>query len=305
MSEPQRAREVIGFIGLGKIGTPMAERLRLAGFELLIHDSRPEAMAPLREKGCRTAASPAELAAEADTVLLSLPTPAAVEGVVLGSQGIARGNRLTRVIDLSTSGPRTSQTVAAGLSRVGKVLWDSPVSGGPAGARAGTLALMLACPSNEIEAATSILRHLGKVFHVGERAGMGQTMKLVNNLMSAAALAISSEAVALGVKAGLAAQTVVEVCNAGSGRNSATLDKFPRAILPRAFNFGFTNGLMSKDVDLCLREAQALGLSLPVAQSVQETWARAVAEIGPEEDFTTIVKLMEHSAGVEFRGAAL
>jgi 3-hydroxyisobutyrate dehydrogenase-like beta-hydroxyacid dehydrogenase len=83
------------------------------------------------------------------------------------------------------------------------------------------------------------------------------------------------------------------------------LDKFPRAILPRAFNFGFTNGLMSKDVDLCLREAQALGLSLPVAQIVQETWARAVAEIGPEEDFTTIVKLMEQSAGVEFRGAAL
>ena len=134
---------------------------------------------------------------------------------------------------------------------------DSPVSGGVAGAVKGTLAVMLACPATLRAGLEAVLRNFGKVFFIGEKPGMGQMMKLANNLLSAAAMAATSEVVALGVKAGLDPKVMVDVINAGSGRSSASLDKFPRAILTRSFDWGFTTGLMLKDVELCQAEAKA------------------------------------------------
>jgi 3-hydroxyisobutyrate dehydrogenase len=148
----------------------------------------------------------------------------------------------------------------------------------------------------------AILAVIGKLFHVGKEPGQGQTMKLLNNLLSATAMAISSEAVVMGVKAGLDPQMIVDVINAGSGRNSATQDKFPRSILPGTFDFGFATGLSYKDVRLCVDEAETLGVPMIVGAAVRQMLAITQAKFGAASDFTCIAKVIEEWAGVEIRG---
>jgi 3-hydroxyisobutyrate dehydrogenase-like beta-hydroxyacid dehydrogenase len=297
----------IGFVGLGNMGAPMAARVLDAGHALVIHDTRAEAITALVARGARRASSAAEVGSLAETVLVSLPTPDIVRAVALAADGVAAGTRVRRLVDLSTSGPRMAAEIARELGARNIAFVDSPVSGGVAGARAGTLAVMTACAREEFERLQPLLALIGKPFYVGERAGLGQMMKLVNNLLSGAALAITSEAMLLGAKAGLDPDTMVEVLNAGSGRNSATQDKFPRAILPRRFDAGFATRLMYKDLKLCLEEAEALGLTLWVASAVRQLWHATASEIGPDRDFTTIMQYVERAAGdagLEVRGRA-
>lgn len=296
--------ETLGFIGLGNMGTPMAGRLIDAGYELVVHDARPEAIAAFEARGARRAGSPAEVGAAASVVLISLPTPAIVEAVVLGEGGLIEGTAVRTVVDLSTTGPRMAARIGAALDDRGMVWVDSPVSGGAGGAKAGTLAVMVAGPPETCDQLIPVLKVIGKIFRVGERAGMGQTMKLVNNLLSAASMAISAEAVVMGVKAGLDPDTVIDVVNAGSGRSSSTLDKFPRSILPRTFDYGFATGLMYKDVKLCLDEAEAMGLSLWTANTVRQVWFQALNELGADSDFTALIQVAERAAAVEVRGKA-
>jgi 3-hydroxyisobutyrate dehydrogenase-like beta-hydroxyacid dehydrogenase len=297
--------ERVGFIGLGNMGSPMAQRLLDAGFDLTVYDVRGEVARTWNAGRCMSAATLSEVGDSCDTVCMSLPTPDVVEKVVLGKDGLAICGRVDKVIDLSTTGPAVSQAVGRGLAENGKTLIDAPVSGGVAGARAGTLAVMAACSQKDFVSVEPLLRNIGRVFHVGAAPGMGQMMKLLNNLLSAAAMVLSSEVAVMGVKAGLDADTMMNVFNAGSGRNSATQDKFPRTILPRRFDYGFTNRLMTKDVNLCLEQAERLGLHLPAASAVRETWVRTLSEIGANEDFTTVVKLYERQAGVEVKGAGV
>lgn len=295
---------MLGFIGIGNMGLPMATRLQDAGHRLIVCDKRPQALAPLTARGATAVSAPVDVAAQAETVLMSLPAPEIVEAVALGPQGLAEGRALKRVVDLSTTGPRVAKKVGAALAQKGIAFIDAPVSGGPSGARAGTLAVMAACAREDFDALEPALKAIGRPFHVGTEPGMGQVMKLVNNLLSGTALAISSEALVLGVKAGLDPEIMIDVINAGSGRNSATQDKFPRAILPRRFDYGFSTGLMVKDLKLFLEEADSLGLSLKTAQAVAALWFKALAEMGPSSDFTTIVKVVERPAKVEVRGKA-
>ncbi len=161
---------------------------------------------------------------------------------------------------------------------------------------------MVACPPALFAHLAPVLATFGKVFHVGERAGLGQVMKLANNLLSATAMAITAEAVVMGVKAGLDPRTMIEVINAGSGRNTATQDKFPNAVLPRSFDFGFATGLMYKDVKLCLDEAEAQQVPMWVGSAVRQLWQYANARLGPDSDFTQIVQCLEDWAGVEVGG---
>ncbi len=296
--------EPIGFVGIGNMGAPMAGRLLDAGYALVVFDVSSKAAAPLIARGARQAGSAAEVASLAETVLTSLPTPDIVETVALGEQGVGSGSRIRRLIELSTSGPRVAARVAQGLAAKGITYVDSPVSGGVAGARAGTLAVMVACERTEFDRLQPLLKVIGKPFHVGERPGLGQMMKLVNNLLSGAALAITSEAMLLGAKAGLEPDTMIDVINAGSGRNSASQDKFPKSILPRRFDAGFATRLMFKDLKLCLEEAESLGLTLWVASAVRQLWLKTFNEIGPNEDFTTIMRCVEGSTGIEVRGRA-
>jgi 3-hydroxyisobutyrate dehydrogenase-like beta-hydroxyacid dehydrogenase len=206
------------------------------------------------------------------------------------------------VVDLSTTGPGVAAEVAAGLAARGIQLVDSPVSGGVPGARAGTLAVMVSCPRQELALVEPILKLLGKPFFTGEKPGLAQTAKLANNLLSAAAMAVTSEAMAMGVKAGLDPRVLLDIINNGSGRNTATQDKFPRFILKGDFAYGFATGLSYKDVRLCIDEAEALGVPMVVGAAVRQMLAVTNAKYGPDSDFTSIARVVEEWAGVEIRG---
>jgi 3-hydroxyisobutyrate dehydrogenase-like beta-hydroxyacid dehydrogenase len=292
----------LGFVGLGRMGDPMVRRLLDAGHEVTVFDIREEAARPLLELGAAQAGSAAEVASAAEVVLTSLPSPDILHRVALGEGGIARGNRVRTLIDLSTTGPGTAMRVAEGLAARGIQWVDAPVSGGVKGAREGTLAVMVSCPEATLEAIRPILANFGKIFFVGEKPGLAQVAKLGNNLLAAAALVISSEALAMGVKAGLDPKVMIDIINAGSGRNSATQDKFPRAILPGTFDFGFATALSYKDVRLCVDEAEALGVPMVLGAVVRQMLAVTNAKFGPDSDFTCIAKVIEEWAGVEIRG---
>ncbi|MEJ0015873.1 MAG: NAD(P)-dependent oxidoreductase [Acetobacteraceae bacterium] len=297
------AEQELGFVGLGRMGGPMLIRLLEAGHIVHVYDPAEQAMAIAVQRGARPAASPADVASAADIVFASLPTPDVVREVVLGQAGLGAGSRARIIVDLSTTGPRTAAAVAAELAKGGRItLVDSPVSGGVTGAEKGTLALMVSCPRAVYDELDPLLAHFGKRFFVGEKPGLGQTLKLVNNLLAAAALAITSEGMVMGVKAGLDPKIMLDVINVSSGRNSATQDKFPRAVLPRTFDFGFATGLSHKDVRLCTDEAEAMNVPMVVGAAVRQFLAMTSAVYGPASDFTEMVKLVEGWAGVEVDG---
>ena len=292
----------LGFIGVGKMGGPMTTRLLNAGHTVCTFDANREALADMERHGARPANSAAEVASTAETVFLSLPNPQIVQTVALGSGGLVEGGSVKRVIDFSTIGPRAAKTVADGLAAKGIKYIDAPVSGGVKGAREGTLAIMVACPKADYAAAEALLKNFGKVFHLGEIAGQAQTMKLANNLLAGAAIALTSEAMVMGVKAELDPQVMLDVLNTSTGRNSATQDKFPRSVLPGTFDFGFTTGLSYKDVSLCIDEAEALGVPMVVGSTVRQMLAVTQAMYGADSDFTSICRVVESWAGVQVRG---
>ena len=295
-------REMVGFVGVGRMGAPMASRLLDAGHPLCIFDTNAEAMQPLLAKGARKAASAEDVASTAGVVMISLPTPPVVQAVTLGERGVLRGSKVKTLIDLSTTGPSVAKAVgkAAGERSVAWV--DSPVSGGVSGAEKGTLAVMVSCAQPTFEAIEPLLKVFGKTFYVGDKPGLAQMAKLANNLLAAAAMVVSSEAMAMGVKAGLNPKILLDIINAGSGRNSATQDKFPRVVLPGTFDFGFATGLSYKDVRLCVDEAEAIGVPMVVGSAVRQMLAVTNAKYGPDSDFTSIAKVLEEWAGVEIRG---
>ena len=288
----------IGFIGLGKMGFPMARRLIEAKHQLTVFDQRQEAVEKLVALGAQAASSTKDVADRAETVLASLPSLQASLEVATGTGGVIEGKRVRRFVDLSTIGSHMAVRIHDALAKRNIVQLDSPVSGGVGGAEKGTLAVMVSGPKAEYEAVKTALDVIGKVFFIGEKPGSAQTMKLANNLLSATAVVATSEAVVLGVKSGLDASVMVDVINAGSGMNTASRDKFPRAILPRSFDFGFATGLMVKDVRLYLEEAKALGLSMEVAEAVGRLWEVVIREMGAESDFTSAIKPIEKAAGV-------
>lgn len=291
--------EQVGFVGVGNMGGPMAGRLIDAGHRLTMYDIRDEAMTPLLARGAAKASSSRAVADASDIVFFSLPAPDDVRGEALGEAGVIAGKRAKIFVDLSTTGPRTTAIVAAGLAEKGIATVDAPVSGGVPGAVKGTLAVMASGPSALVGRLEPLLSVFGKIFYVGERPGMGQAMKLANNLLSATAMAITSEAMVMGVKAGLDPKLMIDVINWGTGRNTATETKFPQQILPRTFAQGFATGLMYKDVRLCLEEAEALQVPMWVGSAVRMLWQLANSERGPNSDFTEIVRCIEGWAGVE------
>ncbi len=292
----------IGFIGLGKMGFPMARRLIEAKHQLTVFDQRQEAVEKLVALGAQAASSTKEVADRAETVLASLPSLHASLEVATGTGGVIEGKRVRRFVDLSTVGSHMAVRIHDALAQRNIVQLDSPVSGGVGGAEKGTLAVMVSGPKADFEAVKTALDVIGKVFFIGEKPGSAQTMKLANNLLSATAVVATSEAVVMGVKSGLDASVMVDVINAGSGMNTASRDKFPRAILPRTFDFGFATGLMVKDVRLCLDEMKALGLSMEVAEAVGRLWEVVIREMGAESDFTSAIKPIEQAAGVVVGG---
>ncbi len=293
--------QVFGFIGLGRMGGPMSTRLLTHGYKVCVYDVSAPAVATLHTLGAQAAVSAAAVADAADVVFLSLPNPEIVQQACLHSGGLIDGTRVKRVVDFSTIGPRMASRVALSLAARDIIYVDAPVSGGVKGAQEGTLAVMVSCATEIYAELAPTLTTFGKPFHLGENPGQAQTMKLANNLL-AAAIAVTSEAMVMGVKAGLDPKVMLEVLNAGSGRNSATQDKFPRAVLPGTFDFGFATGLSYKDVRLCIDEAEALGVPMVCGAAVRQMLAITNAMYGADSDFTSLCKVVEAWAGVEVRG---
>jgi 3-hydroxyisobutyrate dehydrogenase-like beta-hydroxyacid dehydrogenase len=291
----------IGFVGLGRMGGPMAARLLAAGHQVIIFDTSADAIGRAVERGAVAAPSPKAVGDAAEIVLVSLPTPDIVHSVVLGSDGVSKGSRVKTIIDLSTSGPSASVRISAGLAEKGLAWIDSPVSGGIAGATSGTLAVMVSGPQAAFADAEEIIANFGRIFYVGEKAGLAQVAKLANNLLAAAAMVVSSEAMVMGAKAGIDPKVLLDIINAGSGRNSATQDKFPKSVLPGSFDFGFATGLSYKDVRMCVDEAEAMGVPMVAGAAVRQMLAVTNAKYGPASDFTSICRVVEEWGGVEVR----
>jgi 3-hydroxyisobutyrate dehydrogenase-like beta-hydroxyacid dehydrogenase len=295
---------VLGFVGLGTMGQPLAQHLLKAGHELHVFDRSPAAIAALVEAGAKAATSLTDIGAKADAIFLSLPTPDVVKAVAIGPDGLAGAQRAKTVIDLSTTGPRVAEEVGAGLNSAGIAFVDCPVSGGASGARKGTLALMAAGPADEIKALEAAMQLFGRLFVVGDKAGQGQMLKVINNMISATALVISSEAMVLGAKAGLDPDLMLDVINSGSGRNSATVDKIPNSVLSRTFDFGMTIGLSSKDIRLCLEESDRLGVPMPVGSAVRQMLNITRDQFGADADMTRVIQIVEQWGHAEVRGKA-
>jgi 3-hydroxyisobutyrate dehydrogenase-like beta-hydroxyacid dehydrogenase len=291
----------IGFLGLGRMGAPMAANLLKTGHELLVYDVSAEAVAALVDLGAKAADSAAALGARCDIVFTSLPTPAIVREAVLGADGIVAGGKPRILCDLSTSGPKLAQELAEALAPLDVASFDAPVSGGIKGAVEATISIMVgggpvALYETELE---PLLKAIGKPTHMGETPGAGQTMKLVNNLLGAVAIGVTAEGMAFGIKQGLDPARMIAVLNQSTGINSATRDKWPKSVLPRTFDFGFAAALSLKDTRLLMDEAAAAGVPLPLGKIVEGYLERTLEREGPNADFTAIAKVVEEAAGLD------
>lgn len=292
-------RPQVGFVGLGAMGSELAASLLEAGYALAVNDARPEAVEPLAAAGAEVCGSPAEVAARAETVLVSLPTPDVVREVVRGESGLLAGGAMGTFVDLSTTGMATARELAALLGERGVAYLDAPLSGGVAGARERRLAVYPSGEPETFERCRPLLEPFSKtIVRVGDRPGQGQLAKLLNNLLSATAVTIASEAMAVGVSAGLDPEALLEAFNAGSGRNTATATKFPEHVLSRRFESGFRLELMLKDVRLALDEARAMGLAMPLGGAVEQLWLLAAECAGEGADHTEVARVYEEWAGI-------
>jgi 3-hydroxyisobutyrate dehydrogenase-like beta-hydroxyacid dehydrogenase len=277
----------------------MAERLIAAGHALAVFDPNERAVAPLVALGATAADSARGAAVGAEVVFACLPSPQVSRDVALGRDGIAGVPGLRTYVETSTIGTAAISEIAGRLRAQGTSVLDAPVSGGPRGARAGTLAMMVSGERSAFERARPLLQAIAhKVFYVGAKPGLGQITKLANNMISGAGMLAACEAAAMAVKAGVDARTLIDTVNASTGRNTATTDKFPQSILPRTFDYGGKLSTMYKDVALCLEEAKALGVPMLVGSSVVQLWLQGMIEGRADEDYTSIIKTIEGWSGV-------
>ena len=281
----------VGFVGLGNMGSVLASNLVQTGHAVVAYDVLGPERVP---EGATYASDVAELARCAEVVVLSLPDGAASRQVA--GEILAVADRCTtHVVDTSTVGVRSAQRLEAMCTANGVAYVDAPVSGGVAGARARTLAVMYAGSDDACARVGPVLAGLSDLRHrVGDRPGLGQAMKLANNFLSAAALVATSEAVVFGVAEGLDMATMLAVLNGASGRSAATSDKFPNHVLTGRYASGFTKSLMAKDMDLYLRAVEDGGSAASIGAVTVSVWERfAAAE--PGADFTRIYPFVEQS----------
>ena len=284
--------KTIGVIGLGNMGRGMALSLRRGGFAVVATDVSATARELLASEGVAVRASILEVLAEAEALVLSLPTAAIVAEVVAGAEGLlSRPKSGVLVIDTSTSHPETTRKLARQLSDAGMSLIDAPVSGGPKGAITGTMAMVIGGAESDVARAMPVLEAMSaKRVHVGP-VGAGNVAKIANNLLCAAHLVIAGEVARMAERAGVPVASLLQGINAGSGRSFVTEFNFPTWVTSGKFDSGFTMKLMRKDIRLSQELIGALDLDLPMSAKVAQLWAESAETIGDDEDFNRIVEL--------------
>lgn len=288
--------KTLGFIGVGVMGNPIAKHLIAKGHTVVAYDKSQKAVAALVDAGAVAAASIGEVVDRAAIVFTSLPSPAIFSEVALGAGGVKDGKAVKIMVDLSTVGSRATRHAAAGLLEKGIDLVDAPVSGGAAGAQKGTLAVMVAGRPEAVAEVRELLEAFGKLFMVGPQPGQAQLLKLLNNMLSSTAFAITSEAFVAGVRGGLDPEVMMAAINAGSGRSGASQDKFMKQVMPRTFDFGFPVGSVCKDIGLAVEECEALGVPMWVGNTVRQLWNFAGRQDGMQRDMTELVTSIEQWA---------
>jgi len=289
----------IGFIGVGKMGAPMAGRLLDAGHRVHVFDARRDAVAAMVAKGAVAAASPADVASQAETVLVSLPTPDIVRDVALGADGIAAGRAVKTYVDLSTTGPRVAQEVAASLAEKGITALDAPVSGGVGGAEAGTLTFMVGGPDAAFARAKPVLDAMGKtIVHAGP-SGNGQVAKLCNNMLLAISMIGTCEAFGLAEKLGLKAETLFAIASKSTSQCWAMTGycpvpgPVPSSPANRGYAPGFTGAMMLKDLKLAQQAAIAVGAATPLGAEAAALYGLHVQHGGGPRDFSGIFEFLQ------------
>jgi 3-hydroxyisobutyrate dehydrogenase-like beta-hydroxyacid dehydrogenase len=284
----------IGYLGVGNMGQPMAGKLLDAGHALWVHDVREDAMRPLLERQARRAASPKELADACDTVIVALPTLEIFRHALCGPDGLLAGTALKTLVNTCTVGGRFIREVETECASSDVTVIDVPISGGVAGARAGTLAMMVSGNPAKIAELMPVLQLWGKTIVVaGDRPGAAQTMKLANNMLFATALVATSEAMTMSGKAGIPDDAMLEILNNGTGRNFATTNIFPETVLPRSFDFGATIEILMKDVDLAIAQGEELGVPMWVSQAVRLVLKHGVFQGRAQQDLSRVVQIIE------------
>jgi 3-hydroxyisobutyrate dehydrogenase-like beta-hydroxyacid dehydrogenase len=281
----------VAIIGLGNMGMAYVGRLVELGHRVFGYDVSDEALSQAAGMGAVPLRSAREVVEVRTVVFLSLPSASVVEALVADLTSHPGATDLPGIVDLSTTGVVGARHVAQVLAENQIRYAEAPVSGGVAGARNGQLTLMASGSSALLDDVGPLLLALGNVVQLGEGPGLGQAMKVLNNLLSGTNLAIASEAVAAGVAVGLDPAQMIQVFNSGSGKNSATLDKYDKYVLSGAFNQGFALPLMVKDVSLAQDLLHEVGLPAWVSAAVMETWLAASRFLSADADFTEMPKL--------------
>ncbi|MBI1396882.1 MAG: NAD-binding protein [Betaproteobacteria bacterium] len=289
----------IGYLGIGNMGRPMAGRLLDAGHDVTVYDVREDAVREMVARSAHRATSPKDLADQTEVVVVSLPTFEAFRETVTGEQGALAGKAIRILVNTCTVGTRFLDEIARACDARGVVLIDCPISGGPAAADAGALAVMVSGNASVIDRLQGVFQAWGKTIVVaGERPGAAQVMKLTNNILFAVSLVASSEAMVMGAKGGLSSDAMLQVINNGSGRNFATLSVFPRSVIPRTFDFGATFDTLVKDVDLAIEQGEALGVPMWVCQAARQVLKHRMFQGHGRDDLSRVIEIIEEGAGI-------
>ena len=294
---------VIGFVGLGLMGLPMARNLLRGGHELVVHSNTAGAIEKLRQEGARTAASVRELASNVDVLCSCRVTPAHSLEVFLGSDGAeAAARKGLLCVDFATIDPATSRLIASRLEEHGVGFIDAPVSGGPGGAAAATLSIMVGGHESDFKRALPVLETLGKsIFHLGG-AGSGLAAKLCNNLITGTLHVLIAEAMVLGTKLGIEPQRLYEVLRASSARSNTLERVVPNHFLPGNYEPASALVMMIKDLECATATAKAAGVRLLLPTLAQQCYVEAAGLGHGDKDLAAVILPMEAIAGVSVGG---
>lgn len=287
----------IAFIGLGRMGLPMAVNLLKAGFDVTGYDRATEAGAAFAAKGGRSAASARAAANGADIVITMLPTSAIVAACLIGEENaLADAAPGALVIDMSSSVPADTLKLAEALTARGLSLVDAPVSGGVGKAIDGTLAIMVGGEAGDAARAEPVLKAMGERIFLAGKLGAGHVIKVLNNYVSAAGALAAVEALIVGREFGLDEGVITDILNASTGRNNTTENKVRKFILSGAFNSGFDLALMSKDIGIAAGLAGDLGLDMKLLARTSQEWTAATDELPAGADHTEIYRYVDGGA---------
>lgn len=300
------SQTTVGFVGVGHMGAPMAQRLHDAGYRVVVLDSNPEnSEAFVRKNQITSAKTGADLAPQCSFIITMLPNSSIVQSVITGDQGIlATMQEGTIILEMSSGVPSQTRQIEAAVRKCGGHLLDAPVSGGVSRATTGDLSIMVGGTPNHVEIAKPVLSCMGSsVIHTGA-VGTAHAMKALNNLLSAGGFLLGIEALIIGQQFGLEPEVMVDVFNSSTGMNNSTQKKFKQFVLSRKFNSGFSMDLMLKDLSIALGIADDVAASTPMSSLCKDLWTASTKTVGGQHDHTAAARLLEQLNDTELHAGS-